>query len=73
MHLDIQFKLKENPLYIKYLREHSYWYKILIREPKLIDKYIEEVKTFYHLRTSDKINKAIDTFNLVSNLFNNMI
>ena len=73
MPIETQFKLKENILYIKYLREHSYWYKLLIRDPKLIDKFIDEVKTFYKLRTSDKINKAIDTFNLVSNLFNNMI
>ena len=73
MPLDIQFKLKENPLYIKYLREHSYWYKLLIRNPNLINKYIEEVKTFYKLRPSDKINNTLETINIISNLFNNMI
>lgn len=73
MPLDIQFKLKENYLYTKYLREHSYWYKLLIREPKLINKFIDEVKTFYKLRPSDKINNTLETINIISNLFNNMI
>ena len=31
MSLDIQFKLRENPDYLKYLRENSWWYKVLNR------------------------------------------
>lgn len=73
MNLELQFKLKSNPLYIKYLRENSYWYKILIRNPKMFDKFIEQLKIDYKLRPTDKINKVIDTVNLISNLFSNMV
>lgn len=73
MPLEIQFKLKENPLYIKYLRENNIWYKRLIRDPNLFDVFVNEMKIKYKLRTSDKINKVMDTLDIVSNLFNNMV
>ena len=73
MSLELQFKLKENPLYIKYLRENNIWYKKLNRNPKLFDEFVSEMKTKYKLRTTDKIEKVIDTLDLVSNLFNNMV
>ena len=68
MTLDIQFKLKSNPNYIKYLRENSYWYKILNRNPDKFNEFVEEVKTKYHLRPTDKIKKAIDTVDMLSNV-----
>lgn len=68
MSLEIQFRLKNNPLYIKYLHENSYWYKILTRNPNMINNFIEEVKAFYGLRTSDKINKALSKFEMISNI-----
>jgi len=60
MNLNIQFKLKNNPLYIKYLRENSYWYKILNREPNLFKNFEEEVKINYKLRPEDRISKTLD-------------
>ena len=33
MTLDIQFKIKNDPNYIRYLHENSYWYKFLNRNP----------------------------------------
>ncbi len=73
MPLEIQFRLRENPLYIKYLRENNIWYKRLIREPQSFNIFVEEMKTKYKLRTSDKINKVVDTLDVVSNLFSSMI
>jgi hypothetical protein len=73
MPLEIQFKLRENPLYIKYLRENNIWYKKLIRNPNLFSEFENEMKAKYKLRTTDKIEKIIDTIDLVSNLFNNML
>ena len=69
MTLDIQFKLKSNPLFIKYLHENSYWYKILNREPEMFSEFVNEVKKNYKLRTSDKINEAINTFEMISSIF----
>jgi len=68
MRIDIQFKLKENPLYLEYLHTHSYWYKILNRNPDEFNNFIEEVKDFYHLRPTDRIKKAIDTVDMLSSI-----
>lgn len=73
MPLEVQIKLRENPLYIKYLRENNIWYKKLIRNPKLFNEFVNEMKTNYKLRTTDKIEKIVDTLDLVSNLFNNVL
>ena len=68
MRLDIQFKLKNNPLYLEYLHTHSYWYKILNRNPNKFNDFVEEVKNKYHLRQTDKIKKALDTVDMISNI-----
>ena len=68
MTLDIQFKLKNNPNYIKFIREHSEWYKILSRNPQMFKNFEEEVKTAYKLRSTDKIARTLDTIELVQNL-----
>ena len=66
MTLDLQFKLKSNPLYIKYLHENSYWYKILNRDPEMFNDFVNEVKVNYKLRPTDKINQLLSTFEMVS-------
>lgn len=68
MTLDIQFKIKNNPNYLKYLREHSEWYKLLNRNPMLFKNFEEEVKTAYKLRPTDRISKALDTIEILQNL-----
>lgn len=68
MTLDTQFKIKSNPLYIKFLHENSYWYKILNRDPSMFNNFIEEVKMTYKLRPSDKFNKALSTFEMISSI-----
>lgn len=69
MTLDVQFKLKSNPLFIKYLHENSYWYKILNREPNMFNEFVNEVKKNYKLRTTDRINEALNTFEMLSSIF----
>ncbi len=73
MPLEIQMKLRENPLYVKFLRENNIWYKLLIRNPSLFNKFVEEMRIKYKLRTSDKLEKLSDTIDIVSNLFNSMV
>ncbi len=68
MILDIQFKLKSNPNYIKYLRENSNWYKILNRHPEAFKEFIDEVKTNYRLRPSDRISHTLETISLLQNI-----
>lgn len=70
MDIKIKLFLDSNPDYKRYLRENSYWYKTLIRDPKMIDVLVEEVKDRYKLRTTDKINNIIDKIDMVSKFIN---
>ena len=72
MTLDVQFKIKSNPLFIKYLHENSYWYKILNRDPDMFNEFVNEVKKNYKLRASDRINSALNTFEMISTLFSTL-
>jgi hypothetical protein len=72
MTLDIQFKIKNNPNYVRYLRENSYWYKILNRNPSMFNEFVNEVKKEYHLRTTDRISNAINTIELLQNIVSNL-
>lgn len=72
MRLDIQFKIKENENYTRYIRENSTWYKILNRNPLMLKKFLEEVKDTYHLRTTDKISKALNTLEFIENIVSNI-
>lgn len=72
MTLDIQFKLKNNPNYIRYLRENSYWYKILNRNPEMFKKFEEEAKEKLGLRPTDKIERALEAFSLIQNMISSL-
>jgi hypothetical protein len=72
MTLDIQFKLKSNPNYIKYIRENSNWYKILTRHPEKFNLFEEEVKDKYHLRVSDRISNTLEMIEMVQNLMSSL-
>ena len=66
MTLETQFKLKSNPMYIKYLHENSYWYRILNRDPEEFSNFLQELKKNYKLRPQDKISKALETFEMLN-------
>ncbi len=68
MTLETQFALKNNSYFSQYIRENSNWYKILNREPSMIRAFEEEVKTNYKLRPSDKINKALETLEMIESI-----
>jgi hypothetical protein len=65
MNLDLQFKIKNNNHYQRYIRENSYWYKILNRTPEVFKSFEEEVKEKYRLRPSDRISKALENFEML--------
>lgn len=68
MILDIQFKIRNNMYYQRYIREHSYWYKILNRNPDMFKQFEEKVKDDYKLRASDKITKVLSTIEMIQNV-----
>ena len=68
MTLETQFKIKSNPNYIRYLRENSYWYKYLNRDPNTFAQFEEEAKEHFGLRPQDKVNRMLDTIEMISTL-----
>lgn len=65
MNLDIQFKIKNNPNYQKYIRENSNWYKVLNRNPEMFKMFEEQVKSDYKLRPEDRINRVLQTMEML--------
>jgi len=68
MSLELQFKIKNNPNYLRFLRENSHWYKYLNRSNDFFKDFEEEVKKTYKLRPTDRISKALDTFEMIQTL-----
>ena len=66
MTLDLQFKINNNELLIKYLKENSYMYKYLNRSDIYFNDFINYMKEDYKLRTSDKVNNFIDKLDMLS-------
>ena len=65
MTLELQFKIKNNPNYLRYLRENSYWYKILNRNPKMLNKMKDDMKKAYKLTFEDKIDDFNNKMNMI--------
>ena len=68
MTLDLQFKIKENENYLRYLREHAHWYKTLNRTPWEFKRFEEEVKKAYHLSKVDRLERAFNTFEMLEKI-----
>ena len=68
MDLITQQEIFSDDLLHRYLRENSYWYKILNRNPILINKMKEEMKNRYKLNASDKIERIKDKLNMVESI-----
>ena len=68
MKIEIKQKLDENPKYKELLRLNSHWYKILNRDHTKYEEFVKEMKIKYKLRTIDKIDKTIDTMDLITKI-----
>ena len=66
MNLNLQFKIKQDPIQQQFLREYSYWYKYLNRSELYYKEFINDMKNKYKLRTTDKLNKVIEDINMFS-------
>ena len=65
MRLDLVYKIKSNNNLHRYLKENSYWYKLLNRNPSLIKKMEEDMKKAYKLTFEDKLNDLNSKINLI--------
>lgn len=62
----IKLRIDQNPMLKKYLREHSYWYKYLDRNPASIKEMEKEMKESYQLRAEDKLRKLGTQLEMIS-------
>ena len=65
MSIDLQYKINSDPNYIRFLREHSYWYKYLNRDPAYFKDFVMDMKDKYGLKATDKFNKMLDNINML--------
>lgn len=65
MTLDVIFKINKDDNLHRYLRENSYWYKLLNRDPKLINKMESDMKKAYKLTLEDKVSDLTTKINLI--------
>ena len=72
MSLELQFKIKNNPNYLRYLRTHSYWYKELNRNPANFSLFEEKMKEVYQLRPTDKFSKIVDTIDMLQTVLSTL-
>ena len=65
MQVEVKLKIKKDPNLYRYLRENSYWYKYLNRNPIYIKQLEEEMKEKYRLRSVDKIENISNTMKML--------
>ncbi len=57
MNIETQLKIRNNPNLYHFLRENSWWYKELNRNPESINEMQIEMKNYYKMNLSDQIDR----------------
>ena len=70
MPIQIQYILNNNPYLKKYLRENSFYYKDLIRNPSFIKELNELMKKSYKLSLPFKLDKLKDDISMINTVMN---
>ena len=66
MNIKISYLLDHDILLKRFLREHSNYYKNIIRDPNYINEIITIMKKEYHLTIPDKIDKVKNNISLIN-------
>ena len=72
MTLEIQYRIKNNPNYQRFLRQNSQWYKYRNRNPAYFKNFESQVKEAYSLRLSDRISSTIKTLEILENVMSSL-
>ena len=65
MSLELQYKIKSNPMYHEFIRQNSIWYKYLNRNPNNFKYFVDAVKERYELKPSARFNKMLNNINML--------
>ena len=68
MNLILQYKIKQNPNYQKFLRENSNWYKYLNRSSYYLTEFEKEMKVTYKMTTKDKLDRLSNNLDRISQI-----
>lgn len=68
MQLETINELEKNKKMHKYLYDNSVYYKILNRSPLNYQKFVNDMKEKYKLKTTDRINDAVEKIDLVNSI-----
>lgn len=69
MNFELLYRIRENAMLQFYLKTHSYWYKILRRDPKMIKEMTQNMKEEYKMTPSDKLNQISSKIEMVRTFF----
>ena len=72
MELDLIMKIKNDKKMYDLLKLNSYWIKDLNRDPNNYKRFVQEMKTKYRLRATDKISDAIDNIDLIKTVLDTL-
>ena len=65
MTVEVQLKINSDPRLSSFIREYPIWYKRLNRNPDLFKEFVLDMKDKYKIKTSDRINKALNNIGMV--------
>lgn len=68
MNLTVQYKIKSNTNYLKFLRENSNWYKYLNRNQIFFKEFDKEMKVKYKMTPKDKLERFTESIDKVSQI-----
>ncbi|MBR4619026.1 MAG: YlbE-like family protein [Bacilli bacterium] len=66
MQVNVKIAIEQNPNLKRYLKENSYWYHYLNRDPSYLEMMDEEMKKKYKLTTEDRIEKMYNSISMMS-------
>lgn len=70
MTIETLMAVRNNPYYYHFLREHSEWYKLLNRDISNLRLMDDEVKKYYKLNFSDKLNDLNNKISVLKTFIN---
>lgn len=72
MEYSLQQKLNEDKKMAELLKQNSYWYKELNRNPENYKNFVTAMKDKYHLKMTDKLSDAIDNIDIISGILDTL-
>ena len=72
MTVETLMEIRNNPYFYSYLRENSSWYKALNRDINNLNLMEREMKDYYKLNLTDKINDLSKRLTMINNIIDIM-